>query len=144
MPRHSRTGSPGPTSKTPNHRLDSVSPHLPEFRQYVREKILGLYVHEDVLNLSQASEFYQNEAAVAGALTDYVECLPGSRYKLKNDFDAFFRDSLPVFLAGNPLQPADALADSFFRIARHWAETKHAAALLGNRRSVSKEAVDSE
>jgi hypothetical protein len=102
------------------------------------------YVHGAVLDLSKASDFYQREAAVAEALADYVERLPGSQYSLKNGFDAFFRQSLPLFLAGNPLQPADALADSLFRIARARANSMCVDSLPGDWRCTRTEALTSE
>jgi hypothetical protein len=145
MPRHSRAGSSGPASKTPNRRAHStVGTDVPKFPHHVREKIPPPYVHGNVLDLSKASEFYRKEAAVAVALTDYVECLPRSRYRLKNGFDVFFHGSLPKLLANHPAQPADALADSLFRLAQAWAEIKHVDSLPGDRRSTSNEVLNDE
>src|SRR5579859_3838959 len=102
----SQAPSSKPDSKRASHREEAAVPALRNTSQDLREKILDCYVHGNVLDVSQASTFYQKEAAVVEVLTNYVEKLPGSRYKLKNGFDTFFHGSLPVFLAGHPAQPA--------------------------------------
>jgi hypothetical protein len=87
----------------------------------LRERILESYVHDGTLDLSAASDFYQRLAAVTEALTDHVQRLPGSQYKLKSGFDAYFRQSFHLFLGIDPSQqPADALAYSFLRMAQAW------------------------
>jgi hypothetical protein len=101
-------------------------------------------VHGDILDLSKASDFYQREAAVAESLADYVKRLPGPQYKLKNGFDASFHHTLPLLLAQCPLQPADALADSLFRIARAWANSMCVGSLPGDWRCTRPEALSYE
>jgi hypothetical protein len=145
MARHSRAGSSGPASKHQNRRVvPAPAPDSPKISHDIRETIFDPYLRSDVLDLSQASKFYQKEAAVAGALTDYVECLPGDRYRLKNGFDDFFRASLPVLLANHLPQLADALADFLLRLAQHWAEIKVRDSLPGDRTSLSMEALSAE
>jgi hypothetical protein len=109
-----------------------------------RKKILDSYVQGNIIDLSKASSFFQKEAAVAEVLTDYVEKLPHSRYRLKNGFDAFFHGSLPVFLANHPAQPADALADSLFRVAKAWANGRYVDSLPGDWRCTRTEALSNE
>lgn len=89
-------------------------------------------MHGNVLDLSKASDFYQRLAAVAEALADDVERLPGAQYKLKNGFDTFFRQSLPLFLTRPPSQPADALAYSLFRMAQARANHRYVDSLPGD------------
>ena len=54
--------------------------------EHLSERILKSYVHYNTLDSSQASDFYQRLAAVTEALTDHVERLPGSQYRLKSGF----------------------------------------------------------
>ncbi len=112
--------------------------------QDLRQKLLKSYVHGNVIDLSNASDFYQREAAVAETLDDYVERLPSVKYKLKNGFDTYFDRSLPVFLSGLPLQPADALAHSLFQIAHSWATGMYVGSLPGDWRCTRSEALKNE
>src|SRR4051812_21303397 len=96
----SQAPSSKPDSKRASHREEAAIPTaLRNASRDLRERILECYVHGNVVDVSQASTFYQKEAAVVEVLTNYVEKLPGSQYKLKNGFDTFFHGSLPVLLA---------------------------------------------
>lgn len=110
----------------------------------MREKILVPYVSGNILDLSAASKFYQKQAEIALELIGQIESLPGSRYRLRTGFDVFFFGSLPEFLAGHPQDPANALADSLFRLARTWAEFKRHDSLPGDRSLISDEALNIE
>jgi hypothetical protein len=101
------------------------------------------YVHGDVLDLSKASDFYQWEAAVAEALDGYVERLRGSQYKLKNGFETSLQ-SLPLFLSGQPLQPADDLAHALFQMAQIWARRRYVDSWPGDWRCTRSEALSNE
>jgi hypothetical protein len=132
-------------SKTGNrHTEAAIGTDLPEFSQDLPKKLLHSYLHDNVLDLTKASDFYQKEAAVTEVLTNHIERLPQSRYKLKNGFDAFFRESLPLSLARHPEQPADALADSLLRLARSWVEIMRVDSLPGDWQSISTAALNSE
>lgn len=134
-----------PHSKSASRREEaSVPSALPKPSRDLRERILKSYVHDNVLDLSKASEFYQREAAVTESLVDCVERLPGSQYRLKDGFAAFFHRSLSLFLAGHPLQPADALADSLFRLAQAWANRRYIDSLPGDWRCTRIEALREE
>lgn len=134
--KHSQASSSKPASK--------AATGLRKQDEDLRERILESYVHDNILDLSTASDFYQRLVAVTEALTDHVERLPGSRYKLKSGFDAFFRQSFRLFLAGDPSQPADALAYSFFRMAQAWANSMHVDSLPGDWSCTGTEALRNE
>jgi len=140
-----RQMSSKPASKAANRRPEAAigaEPH--KLDQVLRERILKSYVHNNILDLSKASDFYQREAAVTEALADYVERLRGSQYKLKNGLDTCFHRSLSIFLAGCPLQPADALAHTLFRVARAWANSRYADSLPGDWRCTRPDALSNE
>jgi hypothetical protein len=128
MPKHSQARSTRPAAKAPNRSANSA---------------VYTYIHGDVLDLSKASDFYQRQAAVAEALAGYVERLPGSKYRLKNGFETSLR-SLPFFLNGQPLQPADDLAHSLFRMAELWARRKYVDSWPGDWRCTRSEALSNE
>jgi hypothetical protein len=66
------------------------------------------------------------------------------RDTINNGFDAFFHQSLPIFLSGLPLEPADALAHSLFRIAQAWANSRYVDSLPGDWRCTRPEALSNE
>jgi hypothetical protein len=145
MLKRSRASSSNPVSKTANRRAESATAtDVQECRPDLHTRILKACVNDNVLDLSKASNFFQNEAAVAEVLTHYVEKLPDSRYRLKNGFDVYFRRSLPLWLAGQQAEPADALADSLLRLAKFWAEQLRVDSLPGDRHSSPFAAADSE
>jgi hypothetical protein len=71
-----------------------------------------------VINLSSASDFYKKKAEVAELLRDFVESLPNSHYRLKNNFDRYFFTNLHLLLRNNGKGPADALAEALFFLGR--------------------------
>jgi hypothetical protein len=143
--KESKPSSSKSASKSSNlHPEAATGTDLPKPGQNLREIILKSCVHGNVLDLSKASDFYQRKAAVAEALADYVERLPGQRYKLKNGFDAFFHHSWAFFLPGHSSQPADALADSLCRIAQAWANSRYVDSLPGDWRCTRTEALRNE
>ena len=80
-------------------------------------------VNGTVINLSGASAFYKKKAEVATLLKDFVEPLPDSHYRLKNQFESWFFGSLSLFFRPNDSgQPADILADALFILGQHWAK----------------------
>jgi hypothetical protein len=145
MLKRSRASSSKPVSKTANrHGKRAIATDVQKYSPDLHTRILNAHVDDNVLDLSKASDFYQKEAAVAEVLADYVEKVPDSRYRLKNGFEAFFRGSLQVFLARHPAQPADALADALFQLARRWAELMRVDSLPGDRHTSPFAAFDSE
>lgn len=56
-------------------------------------------VNGTVINLAGASAFYRKKAEVATLLKDFVEPLPDSHYRLKNQFESWFLGSLRFFSA---------------------------------------------
>jgi hypothetical protein len=78
-------------------------------------------INGNVIDVSGASDFYKKKAEVANLLENFVERCPDSHYRLKNQFDRYFLASLPVFLRGHPMGPADVLADAVFFLGRQWA-----------------------
>lgn len=80
-------------------------------------------VNGTVINLAGASAFYKKKAEVATLLKDFVEPLPDSHYRLKNQFESWFLGSLPLFFRRNDSgQPADILAEALFLFGQHWAK----------------------
>jgi hypothetical protein len=142
--KHSQASSTKPVSKAANPRpeIAGTVPRKPGYD--LRDIVVKSYLHDNILDLSKASDFFQREAEVAEALGDYVERLPAAKYKLKNGFETFFHRSLPIFLSGIPLKPADALADSLFRIAQAWANGLYVDSLPGDWRCTRSEALTNE
>jgi hypothetical protein len=143
--KHPQASSSRSAPKSSNLRLEATTgTGLPKPGENLRDIILKSYVHGNVLDLSKASDFYQREAAVAEVLAEYVERLPGPRYKLKNGFDAFFHQSWAFSLLSHSSQPADALAHSLFKTAQAWTHSKYVDSWPGDWRCTRTEALSNE
>jgi hypothetical protein len=90
-------------------------------------------VNGTVINLSGASAFYKKKAEVVTLLRDFVEALPDSHYRLKNQFESWFLGSLAVFFRRNDSRPpADILADALFLLGQHWAKIDYGKMPIGS------------
>jgi hypothetical protein len=78
------------------------------------------FIKENIIDISGASLFFKRKARLATLLKGFVQALPGSRFRLENNFDAFFLNNLPLFLEGHSMKPADALAEALFLLGREW------------------------
>ena len=104
----------------PNSRLHPAE--APDNRRAELPKSVRPFVSRTVLDLSTASDFYKKRADVATLLEGFVIRLPKFCYQLKNDFEAFFFGSLPLFLDGHPASPVNALSDALFYLGHQWAK----------------------
>jgi hypothetical protein len=112
--------------------------------QEIHRRIIKSYFRDNVLDLSEASDFYKREAAVTEELGDCVQRLHGERFKLKGVFGVSFRRCFPLFLSDVPADPPDALAHSLFRMAQQWANSSYANSLPGDWRCTRPEALSGE
>jgi hypothetical protein len=114
-----------------SHRIKDLTTSIPSrFREYI---------NANLIDLSQASNFYKKVAAVSEELTDrYVEHLDGDKYRLKNGFDTWFFGSLRVASESHPEAPPNALAWSLFLLARYFAEIKYSDQ-FGDARAITDE-----
>src|ERR1700690_2286400 len=90
------------------------------------------FIKENIIDISGASDFFKRKARVATLLKGFVEVLPDSRFRLENNFDVFFLNTLPLLLPGHSMKPADALADALFRLGREWAKKDYGNLPIGS------------
>jgi hypothetical protein len=102
------------------------------------------YINGNVIDLSQASDFYKKLAAIAEELPHcYLERLRGGQYKLKNKFDTWFFSSLAVVAGRNPEAPPNAMAEALFQLAFHWAEIEYNSQ-FGDERAITEQVLKDE
>lgn len=89
-------------------------------------------IKKNIIDISEASNFFKRRAQVATLLKGFVEALPGFRFRLENNFDVFFLNNLPLFLTSHSMKPADALADALFRLGREWAKKDYGNLPIGS------------
>jgi hypothetical protein len=77
------------------------------------------------IDLSGASEFYKNKAAITVLLQEFVEPLDNHHYRLKNGFDDWYLGSLRPYSARNWETPVNTLAEALFQLGIYWARIEY-------------------
>jgi hypothetical protein len=95
-------------------------------------QVKNLITANGVIDLSTASDFYKKKAEVTALLDGFVEQLPDFRYRIRNGFDSWFLNSLPLFLRNGSGEPANILAEALFQLGRHWAKIDYGDLPIGN------------